>query len=189
MNIKRINDLMSEGRCTKSLARSAEIVWRTEGSRMCKQYKMWKLWKQSFFFRQLFNEVQRRQMRHRLSRICCIPCFKVAILGFAWFFVNTFAIVTMVTLQIQPKLFTQWWDILPACRGTLAWVAGFPLDSARDSRVPWAGKAARVRETTIASLAVVMKIGNAIVILIDVETEIGTEAVNTEKGDAGLKKV
>lgn len=55
--------------------------------------------------------------------------------------------------------------------------------------MPWAGKAARVRETTIASLAVVMKIGNAIVIHIDVETEIGTEAVNTEKGDAGLKKV
>lgn len=55
--------------------------------------------------------------------------------------------------------------------------------------MPWAGKAARVRETTIASLAVVMKIGNVIVIHIDVETEIGTEAVNTEKGDAGLKKV
>lgn len=47
--------------------------------------------------------------------------------------------------------------------------------------MPWAGKAAKVRETTIASLAVVMKIGNAIVIHIDVETEIGTEAVNTEK--------
>lgn len=47
--------------------------------------------------------------------------------------------------------------------------------------MPWAGKAARVRETTIASLAVVMKIGNVIVIHIDVETEIGTEAVNTEK--------
>lgn len=34
-----------------------------------------------------------------------------------------------------------------------------------------------------------MKIGNAIVIHIDAETEIRTEAVNTEKGDAGLEKV
>lgn len=71
----------------------------------------------------------------------------------------------------------------------LVWVVGFFLDFVRDFWVLWVGKVVRVWEMMIVSLVVVMKIGNVIVIYIDVEIEIGIEVVNIEKGDVGLKKV